>query len=391
MKTLNVGSIFNGINFKAKLETVPGTTASTDRKEPDAYTVEVSVKVSVPKPHRSIEELRKLNDKIDAVLPGLAPLLAEGKVSPVFDDLYRRKVTSIRANLDRLDQLLSRHNFFDCETILELQNPTTKRRVLLIQSDMDVDTDGTDGDRIPLVDSTSRTFQPFTSYRWKKRTPNPNPCVPIWEKRIADNEAKAKDPKTTPAEAQRLKSDTARLRMEVRDMQSHSYLIGAADPFIVLPTQMFSGRKSGFEPRIGDYCVVLVGEVLYPAIIGDAGPTAKIGEASLRLCKEVSARASGENRPINDLKATYLIFPSSGDKDWGPPDLKQWHARCDELMKEMGDYTGTLFEWEDITRPPVPPTPTPTPTPTPAPAPAPTPAPQPSQPPAERPKSAGKR
>lgn len=382
-KILNIGSIFNGINFKAKLETVTGTTASTDRNEPGTYTVEVSVKVNVPKPHQSIEELRKLNDKIDAVMPGLVPLLAGGKVSPVFDDLYRRKVTSLRTNLDRLDQLLSRHNFYDCETILDLENPTTKRRVVLIQADMDVDTDGTDGDRIPLVDSTSRTFQPFTSYRWKKRTPNPNPCTPIWEKRIADNEAKAKDPKTSSAEVQRLKSDTARLRMEVRDLQSHSFLVGATDPFIVLPTQMFSGRKNGFEPRIGDYCVVLVGEVLYPAIIGDAGPTAKIGEASLRLCKEVSGRASGENRAMNDLKATYLIFPGSGDKNWGPPDLKQWHARCDELMKEMGDYTGTLFEWEDVTRPPAAPAPTPAPTPQPQPSP--------EKPSAEKPKAAGKR
>ena len=80
----------------------------------------------------------------------------------------RRKVTSIRTNLDRLDQLISRHNFFDCETILELQNPKTKRKALLIQADMDVDTDGTDGDRMPSFEPGSRTFQPFTSYRWKK-------------------------------------------------------------------------------------------------------------------------------------------------------------------------------------------------------------------------------
>jgi hypothetical protein len=386
-KTLNIGSIFNGINFKARLETITGTTASADRDLPGTYTVEVNVKVNVPKPHQSLDELRKLNGKIDTVLPGLPMLLESAKISPVFDDLYRRKVTSIRTNLDRLDQIISRHNFYDCETVLDLQEPATKRRLLLVQADMDVDTDGTDGDRVPTVELGSRTFQPFTSYRWKKRTPTPNPCMPIWEKRITDNEAKARDAKTSAADVQRLKNDSARLRMELRDLQVHSFLVGATDPFIVLPSQMFSGGKNGFEPRIGDYCVVLVGEVLYPAIIGDAGPTAKIGEASLRLCRQVSARANGENRPMNDLKATYLIFPNSGDKDWGPPDLKHWHARCDELMKEIGDYTGTLFEWEDLTKPVTPPSPAPAPAPAPAPPPAPPPAPV--QQPSKNSKAAG--
>ena len=49
-KTLSVGSIFNGIHFKTKFETVPGTTATAERNLADSYTVEVSVKVTVPKP-----------------------------------------------------------------------------------------------------------------------------------------------------------------------------------------------------------------------------------------------------------------------------------------------------------------------------------------------------
>ena len=354
-KTLNVGNIFNGVNFKARLETAFGTTATAERGMPDSYTVEVTVKVKVPKPHRSIEDLRKLNDKIDTVLPGLKAMLENARVSPFFDDLYRRKVTTIRTNLDRLDQIISRHNFFDCETILELQNPKTKRRMLLVQADMDVDTDGTDGDRISQLDAGSRTFQPFTSYRWNKRTPNPNPCKPLWEKRIADNEARIKDPKTPAADARSLKLDTARLRKELQDLQLHSFLIGAADPFIVLPSQMANGGKNGFEPHIGDYCVVMVGDGLYPAIIGDSGPSTKIGEASLRICRQISPRANGEMRPVNDLKATYLIFPNSGDRNWGPPDLKQWNTRCDTLLKEFDDYTGELFAWDDITQPTVPP------------------------------------
>ena len=345
-KTLNVGSIFNGIHFKAKLETVNGRTATVERNNADSYSVEVTVKLAVPRPHQSIEELARLNDRIGDFLPGLQAMLVSAKVSPEFGELYRRKVTSIRSNLDRLDQLISRHNFYDCETILELQNAKTKRKALLIQSDMDVDTDGTDGDRMPAFEAGSRTFQPFTSYRWKKRTNAPSPCLPIWEKRIAENEAKAKDPKTSSAEVQRLRADTARLRMEVKDLQAHSFLVASMDPFIVLPTQMFTGKKAGFTPRIGDFCLVLAGDTFYPAIVGDAGPTTKIGEASLKVCRQINPKANGEFRPMNDLKATYLIFPDSGDKEWGPPDLKVWQARCDVLLKELDDYRGKLFTWE---------------------------------------------
>ncbi len=352
-KTINLGSIFNGINFKTKLETITGTTATAERNTPGSYAVEVSVKVTVPKPHRSLVELAKLNERIGTLLPGLEALLTTAKVSPEYDDFYRRKVTSIRSNLDRLDQLISRHNFFDCETMLELQNPKTKRKVLLIQADMDVDTDGADGDRMATFDTSSRTFQPLTSYRWKKRTATPNPCAPIWEKRIADNEAKIKDPKSA-GDAQRLKSDNARLRAELADMKAHSFLIGSQDPFIVLPTQMFGGRKNPHSPHIGDYCVVLAGDVFYPAIVGDSGPTTKIGEASLRLCREINPKANGDARAVNDLKVTYLVFPNTAEKEAGPPDLLLWQTRCDALLKEFGDYTGKFFMWQQPP-PPAPP------------------------------------
>ncbi len=353
-KTLNVGSLFNGIHFKTKFETVPGTTATAERTTADSYTVEVSVKVAVPKPHRSLAELSKLNERIGKLLPGLEAMLLTAKVSPEFDDLYRRKVTSIRSNLDRLDQLISRHNFFDCETILELQNPKTKRKALLIQADMDVDTDGADGDRMPTFDTSSRTYQPLTSYRWKKRTVNPNPCAPIWEKRIAENEAKIKDPKMA-GEVPHLKSDNARLRGELADMKAHSFLIGSLDPFIVLPTQMFNGRRAGYAPHIGDYCVVLAGDVFYPAILGDSGPTTKIGEASLRLCREINPKANGDMRAVNDLKVTYFVFPGSAEKESGPPDLLLWQTRCDALLKELDDYSGKFLLWQQPPPPPPPP------------------------------------
>ena len=355
MKSLQTGSMFNGVTFKANIETTFGGTATGEREDAGSYTVEMNVRVKVPKPHKLLPELRKLTPSLDKFLPALPAMLETAKVSPEFDELYRNKVTSLRTNLNRLDSLLSRHNFYDCETILELTHPETKRKAVLIQSDMDVDTDGSDGDRIAVVDTgNSRTFQPFTAYNWPKRTKNPNPVEPLWQKRIADNDAKIAKPETSDVEKQRARADNNRLRAELRDLQSRSFLSGAFDPFIVLPMTMVGRSRTGFGPKIGDYCVLIVGDVLYPAIVGDAGPTTKIGEASLRLCRQVTARANGENRALSDLKATYLVFTSTAEKTATPPNYAQWRTRCEELLNDFGGFTGELFAWPDITRPAVP-------------------------------------
>jgi hypothetical protein len=394
-KILQTGAIFNGVTYKTKFETIPGSTATADREDDESYTVEVSVKVKIPKPHQDLDELRKLNANLDRVLPGLPAMLEKAKVSPEFDNLYRNKTNSVRSSLNRLDQLLSRHNFYDCETILQLEHTPTKRRALLIQADMDVDTDGSDGDRVFASDgSQSKTYQPFTSYRWAKQTKIPNPCIAIWEKKIAENDSKAKDSKTPAAEVAKLKADSNRLRAEIKELGTFSYLMGGADPFIVLPTPIFGRGKTGYTPTMGDYCVVIVGNVLYPAIIGDAGPSAKTGEASLRLCKQISDKANPAYRAVSELKATYLVFPGTSDRPWGPPNLAKWRERCEELLKDFGGYTGDLYTWEDVTKSSVPPPPPPpvepvAPVPTAPPTPA-TPAPEPATPIPATPDSAAK-
>lgn len=355
-KELLTGRIFNGVNFKTRFETELGTTASLDREKDDSYTVEVSVKLKIPKPHTEIAELQRLNPQLGKVLPGLAVLLENAKVSGHFDDLYRRKVSSVKSSLSRLDQFLSRHNFYDCETVLQIEHPGTKRRALLIQADMDVDTDGSDGDRLmPAEADQSRTFQPFTSYSWPKRTSVPNPFLAAWTKRAAANDAVAKDPAASAEAKARARAEADRLRREISQLKTRSYLMGVADPFIVLPTTFFQGGKTGFTPAIGNYCVVIVDGVLYPAILGDAGPRLKMGEASLRLCRQVNEKASGAFRPVNDLKATYLVFVGTGDKPWGPPDYELLRKRCEEYLTELGGFGGELFKWQDITKSAIPP------------------------------------
>lgn len=372
-KRLEVGKIFNGMQYRVTLETEHGTTATKDRNEPDSYTAELTVKVKVPKPHQDLEEIKRLNDALPDLLPALPSLLENAKVSPSFDNLYRLKCAALQASLMRLDNLLTRHNFYDCETILDLQHPQSKRRVLFIQADMDVDTDGSDTDRLPVVDGASSTFQPFTSYRWAKKTDKPSEFIAVREAKLKQYEAELATGLVTPARREELKAAQARTRTEIGDLKTYSFLIGAADPFIVLPGSMFGKNKGPFAPSVGDYCVVIFQKTLYPAVVGDVGPTNLVGEASLRLCKEISPKANAENRPTSDLKVTYLVFPGTAEK-YDVPDLARWRTRCQKLLDELGGYEGELFVWEDLTKPKPPPaTPVPAPA-TPAPATPPAPA-----------------
>jgi hypothetical protein len=359
-KKIELGKIFNGMQFRVTLETERGGSAALERNDPASYTADLTVKVRVPKPHRSLADLSKLNAELPTLLPGLPAMLEKGNVATAFEDLYRRKCVQLRANLNKLDTVLSRHNFFDCETILELQHPQSKRRALLIQADMDTDTDGSDGDRAPETDGGSLTFQPMTSYRWPKRGTASNPFIPPLEARIKLYEQELALPTTPDKRKAELREARDDARTRIADLKAASFLVGKIDPFIVLPTPMV-GKSGAFAPQIGDYCVVLHGRRLYPAIVGDAGPTTKMGEASLRICKEVLPTASGSQRAENDLKVTYLVFPGTRERPFGPPELEKWRTRCETLLTELGGFGGELFKWEDLSKPPPPPPATPAP------------------------------
>jgi hypothetical protein len=156
------------------------------------------------------------------------------------------------------------------------------------------------------------------------------------------------------------------LRDEIDSLKKYSFLIGATDPYIVLPSGL--GRADG--GKVGDYAVVVFGDRIFPAVVGDIGPSDKAGEASLRIAKEINALATPNNRPVSDLKVTYLIFPGTADPPFGPPDLEKLQTRCEALVKEIGGSSVPLHHWENI----IPPLPTPTPTPSPTVSPTPTPS-----------------
>ena len=67
--------------------------------------------------------------------------------------------------------LLSRHNFYDCQTVSQLRHPNTGRRAILLQGDMDVDADGSDSDRLPVGSGVRPTssHSRVTSGRRKRR------------------------------------------------------------------------------------------------------------------------------------------------------------------------------------------------------------------------------
>jgi Fungal chitosanase of glycosyl hydrolase group 75 len=377
---LDTAKLFNGITVHSTVDTPPGADAATERTDPQSYILDLKLQARLPSPNKTIEELAKVSPQLPALLPGLTAMLSPEAVSPLFAELYGTKVKILRENLARLDLLLSRHNFYDCQTILQLRHPQSHRKALLLQADMDVDADGSDSDRMPAGPAVTTNFKPFTSYRWSKKTPVPNPYLPAIEERLKRFEDEYALKTTTPERKKELRPALTQLREEVASLKKFSFLIGATDPYIVLPS-VFARSQEG--PKVGDYALVIFADQIYPAIVGDIGPNDKVGEASLRIAKEINAQATPYNRPVSDLKVTYLIFPGTANAPFGAPDLDKIQARCQALVDEIGGASTPLHHWENIIPPP--PTPTPTPsatpflTPTPSsPTPSVSPAPSPS-------------
>jgi glycosyl hydrolase group 75 (putative chitosanase) len=351
---METAKLFNGLEIHAKVTTTEGALAVFERRNPDAYALELNVDVRVPEAAQTLDQLGAADPMIGSVLPGLKDALSTAKISNFYHGLYQLKVDSLNRNLSRLEQIVSRHNFFDCNTILEIQDRKTNRKALLIQSDMDVNGDGSDADRSSDVDGTAANFQPYTSYRWPKKTTNASQFIPEREERVKQLQDEY-DAKTTAPERKRvLKDQIEEIQREVNDLKKYSFLISRADPYIVLPSFMLRQPTHPFEPKLGDLAVVIFQGKLYPALVGDAGPSYKIGEASLRICKQLDQRSNAYNRPSSDLNITYVVFPGSAEEPPGPPNLQRLRDRCSALLNEIGGYSGEVFLWDDVLAKPSP-------------------------------------
>ena len=351
---METAKLFNGLEIRSKVATTEGALAVLERRTPDAYALDLDVDVRVPQAAQTLDQLGTADPMIGSVLPGLKDELSTAKISNFYHGLYQLKVDSLNRNLSRLEQVISRHNFFDCNTILEIQDRNTNRKALLIQSDMDVNGDGSDADRSSDIDGTTANFQPYTSYRWPKKTNNASQFVPEREERLKQFQAEYDAKATAPERKRVLKDQIEHIQREVTDLKKYSFLISKADPYIVLPGFMFRQPTHPFEPKLGDFAVVIFQGILYPALVGDAGPSYKIGEASLRICKQIDPRSNPYNRPSSDLNITYVVFPGSAEEPPGPPDLQKLRDRCSSLLNEIGGYSGELFLWQDILAKPSP-------------------------------------
>jgi hypothetical protein len=358
-----VARLFNGFEVHTKVESAIGDLAFNERKALDSYVLNLQVNVRVPRAAQTVEELSVPDRSLPSVLPGLAEMLPTSKVSDFYYGLYQLKVESLGRELGRLEQLLSKHNFFDCNTILELTSPRSSRKVLLIQSDMDVNADGSDADRTRTVDGSFANFQPYTSYRWPKRTDLPSEFLGDWENKLKQAQSELAEKNGSPERKKALKDQIEVLEREIADLKRYSFLVSKADPFVVLPGFMLRQTNHAFLPRLGDYVVVIYEGKLYPAILGDIGPSNKIGEGSLRLAMQLDPRANAYNRPASNLNVTYLFFPNTAEAQPGPPDLEKMRSRCQTLLDQIGGSPAELWQWTDILA-----TPTPSPTSSPEPS-----------------------
>lgn len=354
----DVRKLRSGIPFKTEVKIDKGRIASVERMDAASYTASYQLSLRVPAPAKTMAELESSLPELSKMLPGLPPMVEKGVVSPWFAKLYQNKTDRVRRDANTLNELLTKHNVYDCETILNLQSDSG-RKVFFLQAEMDVVSDGSDGDRLPtmpddIVNSTH--YQPFTSYGWPKKTQTPNPMVAGWEKRLAAAQKELAAVATPAARKTWLRERIPFLKKGIDDLKARSFLIADYDPFIVIPVNILTATD-GFAPSVGDYAVVIHGKSLYPAIVGDGGPTFKVGEASLRLSKEINAKASPYNRPVSDLKIGYIVFPGSRDAEKGPPDYEKWRQRCHELIGEIGGLGPgyELHQWQDLLPKPEPP------------------------------------
>ncbi|QQL44037.1 glycoside hydrolase family 75 protein [Sulfuriroseicoccus oceanibius] len=349
----DVRMLANKLRYEVGLRPIEEGDAANNREDKRAYRVEMNVVVKRPLPATSAEVIAGDHSSIFDAIPGLKELLPSAEVSPFFDQLYNNKEAAIRKRLFDFERMLSRHNYYDCQTILELKHPENGRRALLVQAEMDVVSDGSDGDRLTDIDDevfSSANYQPTTSYGWRKTTSNENPFMPRIRKRLAKAEQRYAVKGLSAEENRKLRYTIDYSKRLLQDLESRSYLIARYDPFMVLPVFMVTAEAGPFTPRIGDYAAIFVDGVLYPAIVGDAGPNYKMGETSLRMGLQLDERTNPYRRPVSDLRVSYLVFPGTAERPFSAPDYEKWRQAVSSYIDDLGGVADgyPIHQWDDL-------------------------------------------
>ena len=224
---------------------------------------------------------------------------------------------------------------------------------------MDVDADGSDADRLPEIDGDSANFKPFTSYRWKKRTPRPSPFLAPSEEKLARYEAEFAQKGLTMERNRDLRIGIQRVKAEV-DSLKRLQLSHRGDRSLHRASRDLRSSKGRRESRgLRDRGVWQ--QNCIPRSWATSGQATRWAKRLFGSRKRSIRLATPNNRPVSDLKVTYLIFPGTAETPFQPPDLEKIRARCEKLVQELGASTSVpLYRWANLI-----PTPTPTPSPTP--------------------------
>jgi hypothetical protein len=63
---MDTGMIFNGLQYKWTVETAPGETAARDREIDNAYRLELNLKIRMPRPAATLEDVKLANPQLPA-------------------------------------------------------------------------------------------------------------------------------------------------------------------------------------------------------------------------------------------------------------------------------------------------------------------------------------
>lgn len=333
------------------------------KKSTPAYLrVEQTASIIRPRALTSSAALEKLNPGLTQAMPALPSLVQAAEVSPKFKMFYDAKIKAVTEG-----EVMSARSYFDCATVLNLTHTASGRTAVLFQSDMDVDTDGTDPVRLPRLQDyddarISASFQPILAYSWPKAAADAaaNPFVQYY----ADTLVKLKSfHQQVSAEAaqdhgyiwqgmqsrfeEQISSLGKKAKYYDEDLRERRSLVASLDPFIVVPMSWPDRLNLPHSIQVGDFVAVIFGGKVYPCIIGDTGGEAKSGEASQRLAQAINPKASGRNSAVDSVGVTYLIFPKTRLAK-AAPDLAVFHSEVSRLLAEIGGLSPgvTLHRWQ---------------------------------------------
>lgn len=293
-----------------------------------------------PAPVLSLDMLERLNPGLTKALPSLGTLLKDAVVSPKYDEMYHRKAVHLINNGNQLDS-----HYTDAATVLHLTDKSTQTKVVLFQAAMEVDVDGSNPERFESLnqyDLTDPDFQPRLSYEWLSEKAASNPFDPVLKETTSQLDQLLHDLSSFYQKGGFAYDKNKQLRhgtngaltlgvdqlnktlaavikanKEVKELRNqlgrNASLMGKEDPFIVIPQWWIESGTTDTHPvKLGDFAAVIFNGEIYPAIVGDLGPDLKCGEASLPLARKLNPKYNSSNG-LDDPRATYLIFPGSGD------------------------------------------------------------------------------